>query len=87
MFSTSGVSFPSKPQIVDPEAGTYTTIPLDYKIKYSSLKKSAGISVQWLAPLGLFRFSYAFPMNAEPGDDFRYQDEEERFQFSIGQAF
>ena len=52
-----------------------------------SLKKSAGIAVQWLAPLGLFRFSYAFPMNADKGDDFRYEDEEERFQFSIGQAF
>jgi hypothetical protein len=26
-------------------------------------------------------------MNADPGDNFRYQDEEERFQFSIGQAF
>jgi outer membrane protein insertion porin family len=51
------------------------------------LKKSAGIAVQWLAPLGLFRFSYAFPSNAEKGDAFRYEDEIERFQFSIGQAF
>ncbi len=82
VFSTGGVVFPSKPQPPD-----NSTIPLDYNFKYSSLKKSAGISVQWLAPLGLFRFSYAFPMNADAGDAFRYPDEEERFQFSIGQAF
>jgi outer membrane protein insertion porin family len=63
------------------------TIPLDYKFKYSSLKKSAGIAVQWPAPLGLFRFSYAFPLDAYKGDAFRYEDEEERFQFSIGHAF
>jgi outer membrane protein insertion porin family len=81
VFSTGGVNFFSKPQ---PD-GTRT--PIDYNFAYDNLKKSAGIAVQWLAPLGLFRFSYAFPMNANPGDNFRYQDEEERFQFSIGQAF
>jgi outer membrane protein insertion porin family len=82
VFSTGGVNFTSKPQ---PPDGA--TVPLDYDFKYSALKKSAGIAVQWLAPLGLFRFSYAFPMNADKGDAFRYEDEEERFQFSIGQAF
>jgi outer membrane protein insertion porin family len=91
VFSTNGVSFPSKQAaVINETTGEVTgakTIPLNYKFKYSSLKKSAGISVQWLAPLGLFRFSYAFPMNAEKGDDFRYEDEIERFQFSIGQAF
>jgi len=91
VFSTNGVSFPSKQApVIDETTGQVAgskTIPLNYKFKYSSLKKSAGISVQWLAPLGLFRFSYAFPMNADKGDDFRYEDEVERFQFSIGQAF
>jgi outer membrane protein insertion porin family len=91
VFSTKGVDFYSKPQpVVDPSTGEVSgsfTVPLDYKFKYSSLKKSAGISVQWLAPLGLFRFSYAFPFNADKGDAFRYEDEIERFQFSIGQAF
>ncbi|MEJ0040646.1 MAG: outer membrane protein assembly factor BamA [Gammaproteobacteria bacterium] len=86
VFSTDGVAFTGIPQI-DPDTGEVTTVPLDYKFKYSSLKKSAGISVQWLAPLGLFRFSYAFPMNVDKGDAFRYADEQERFQFSIGQAF
>jgi outer membrane protein insertion porin family len=40
-----------------------------------------GISFQWLAPIGLFRFSYGFPLNE---DEF---DRVERFQFSIGSAF
>jgi outer membrane protein insertion porin family len=43
--------------------------------------------VQWLAPLGLFRFSYGIPLNPYPGDTVRFNDETERFQFSIGQAF
>jgi outer membrane protein insertion porin family len=52
--------------------------PIDYDFKYDKLKHSAGVAVQWLAPLGIFRFSYAFPLNAYKG---------ERFQFSVGQAF
>ena len=44
--------------------------------------------MQWLAPLGVFRFSYAIPLNDERGDTpTRYGDETEGFQFSIGQAF
>jgi outer membrane protein insertion porin family len=81
VFSTGGVNFASKGQLDG------TRIPIDYGFDYSSLKKSVGIGVQWLAPLGLFRFSYAFPLNQDKGDAFRYEDELERFQFSIGQAF
>jgi len=51
------------------------------------LRTSVGIGVQWLAPLGLFRFSYAYPLNEYAGNDRYYGDEIERFQFSIGQAF
>jgi outer membrane protein insertion porin family len=81
VFSTGdGVKF-TKPQ----SDGTFKDV--DYGFAYDNLKKSAGIAVQWLAPLGLFRFSYAFPMNARGEDDTHYADEEERFQFSIGQAF
>jgi outer membrane protein insertion porin family len=43
--------------------------------------------VQWLAPLGLFRFSYAFPLRYRDETELNYGDELERFQFSIGQAF
>jgi outer membrane protein insertion porin family len=61
--------------------------PVNYHFGYDNLKRSTGIAVQWLAPLGLFRFSFALPLNAYPGDTVRFGDETERFQFSIGQAF
>jgi len=58
-----------------------------YEPDLNELRASVGIGVQWLAPLGLFRFSYAFPLNAYDGNDRFFGDELERFQFSIGQAF
>ena len=61
--------------------------PIEYKPEFNELRESVGIGVQWLAPLGLFRFSYAFPLNEYRGNDRFYRDELERFQFSIGQAF
>ena len=61
--------------------------PIEYDFDAGELKQSVGIAAQWLAPLGLFRFSYAFPLNAEDGTDLLYGDETERFQFSIGGAF
>ena len=61
--------------------------PVSYEPEFDELKTSVGIAVQWLAPLGFFRFSYAFPLNEYKGNDRFYGDEIERFQFSIGQAF
>jgi outer membrane protein insertion porin family len=61
--------------------------PVVYHFNYANLKQSTGVAVQWLAPLGLFRFSYGIPLNAFQGDTVRFGDETERFQFSIGQAF
>jgi outer membrane protein insertion porin family len=61
--------------------------PIEYKPDVDELRTSVGIGVQWLAPLGLFRFSYAYPLNPYSGNDRYYGDELERFQFSIGQAF
>ncbi len=61
--------------------------PLSYKPDYNELRTSVGIAVQWLAPLGLFRFSYALPLNEVAGNNRFYGDQIERFQFSIGQAF
>ena len=61
---------------------------LDYGFSYDQLRQSTGIAVQWLAPLGVFRFSYAVPLKKFSGDTAdRYGDETEGFQFSIGQAF
>jgi outer membrane protein insertion porin family len=61
--------------------------PVDYEFDYNELKQSAGIAVQWMAPLGIFRFSYGIPLNQFKGDGIRYPDETEEFQFSIGSAF
>jgi outer membrane protein insertion porin family len=61
--------------------------PVEYDFEYAKLKHSTGFAVQWLAPLGVFRFSYAVPLNAYKGDINTYPDEIERFQFSVGQAF
>jgi len=54
---------------------------LDYDFDLSKLRYSAGIALEWLSPLGVFRFSYGFPLKKED------QDEIEKFQFSIGAAF
>ncbi len=67
--------------------GVDDVTPVNYHFDYANLKRSTGIAVQWLAPLGLFRFSYGVPLNPNPGDTVRFNDETERFQFSIGQAF
>ncbi len=76
VFSTGGVSFFDK--LGD---------PIDYGYDYDKLKKSVGIGVEWLAPLGLLRFSYAMPLNDDAGTDRFFADETEEFQFSIGNAF
>ena len=83
VFSDQNIQFVGMP---DPTTGARQ--PIDYDFSYDDLRQSAGIAVQWLAPLGVFRFSYAIPLNAQRGDTFtRYGDELEGFQFSIGQAF
>ena len=61
--------------------------PVDYHFDYNELKQSAGLAIQWFAPLGIFRFSYGIPLNDYKGDLIRYPDEVERFQFTIGSAF
>jgi outer membrane protein insertion porin family len=62
--------------------------PESYNFKISDIRRSAGISVQWLAPLGLFRFSLGVPLNhTHYNYATTWGDESEVFQFSIGQAF
>lgn len=69
-------------------SGDQTLVPVDYNFSYDELKQSVGVAVQWLAPLGVFRFSYAIPLNDDKQDrPGRWGDETEGFQFSIGQAF
>jgi len=61
--------------------------PADYSFNARELRASTGVAVQWLAPLGLFRFSYAFPLRYRKATEFEYGDQLEGFQFSIGRAF
>ena len=61
--------------------------PVDYDFDAGNLKQSVGLAAQWLAPLGLFRFSYALPLNNDPVTNVLWGDETERFQFTIGGAF
>ncbi len=44
-------------------------------------RASAGMSVQWLSPMGPMIFSFAKPLKEEPGDDTKF------FTFNIGQTF
>jgi outer membrane protein insertion porin family len=77
VFSTDSVQFVGKDGVT----------PVDYDFSFDKIKYSTGVAVQWLAPLGVFRFSYAVPLNDEKGTTIEYGDETEGFQFSIGQAF
>ena len=60
-----------------------------YRFSAKDLKRSVGLAVQWLAPLGLFRFSFGVPLNAKHADPLgrTWGDETEGFQFSVGNAF
>jgi outer membrane protein insertion porin family len=77
VFSTDSVTY----------VGRDGFTPVDYEFSFDNIKYSTGVAVQWLAPLGVFRFSYAFPLNADKSDGITYADQTEGFQFSIGQAF
>ena len=77
VFSTGEVNFVGKDGVT----------PVYYDFAFDKLRYSTGLAVQWLAPLGVFRFSYAFPLNKTKGTVLDYGDETENFQFSIGQAF
>jgi outer membrane protein insertion porin family len=77
VFSTDSVTF----------VGRDGVTPVDYDFSLDEIKYSTGVAVQWLAPLGVFRFSYAVPLNDEKSSGVEYGDETEGFQFSIGQAF
>ena len=65
------------------------TTPQSYNVSsFSDIKRSVGVAVQWLAPLGLFRFSFGVPLNARSSNTFKnWGDETEGFQFSVGNAF
>ena len=69
--------------------GPDNVTPESYRLSsFNDIKRSVGVSVTWLAPIGLFRFSLAVPLNVQHGDGITtWGDETEAFQFSVGQAF
>ena len=84
-FDMGGVYYQgSKETFYGPDGVT----PECWTFHCQGLKRSIGIAVQWLAPLGLFRFSLGLPLNAKSGNGVTtWGDEREVFQFSVGNAF
>ncbi|HET9472648.1 MAG TPA: outer membrane protein assembly factor BamA [Steroidobacteraceae bacterium] len=60
---------------------------VEYPFDLSELRSSTGIALQWLSPMGLFRFSYAIPLRMQHETRREYGDDFEGFQFSVGKAF
>ena len=62
--------------------------PVTYHLNgWGSLRRSVGLAVEWLSPMGLFRFSYGVPLNARRGTIDTWGDQTSGFQFTVGQAF
>jgi outer membrane protein insertion porin family len=59
----------------------------NYQFDLGDVRVSAGIAVQWLSPMGLFRFSWAKPLRYQGETRREFGDELEAFQFSVGPAF
>lgn len=59
----------------------------DYRFDLGEVRTSVGASIQWLSPMGLFRFSYAVPLQHQEQTRRSFGDEIEPFQFSVGTAF
>jgi outer membrane protein insertion porin family len=87
VYSTDGVVFYDTTCVTNSALTCNENNEITYKYSDQDLRMSYGAAVQWLSPMGLFRFSYAFPINAEGFEDNRFGDRTERFQFSIGGAF
>jgi len=77
------------PKLFSKSRGTRLAAFLDFGNVYSTpsafdaseLRASAGISLQWQAPVGPISISYSLPLRSEEGDKI------ERLQFSFGQQF
>ncbi|MEO1574976.1 MAG: outer membrane protein assembly factor BamA [Pseudomonadota bacterium] len=89
VFNTDSTTF----REIFPLESFRTNPELDFAPSTDTLRQSVGLAVEWLAPLGTFRFSYALPFNTvddvrdENGILLRQGDDIERFQFSVGRSF
>ncbi|MEE4185922.1 MAG: outer membrane protein assembly factor BamA [Gammaproteobacteria bacterium] len=92
LFYDVGNVFSTEGTVPWTDATGQLLLPADfYDFDVRQLRTSIGIGAEWLAPLGLFRFSYGIPLNesagAQVGPIRILPDEIERFQFNIGGAF
>jgi outer membrane protein insertion porin family len=53
----------------------------DQRVNLGDLRYSVGFGIAWISPLGPLKFSYAIPINDQPGDQLQ------QFQFQIGTGF
>jgi len=60
---------------------------ISYDVDYNNLKQSFGIAAEWLAPMGLLKFSFGKILNVQEETDRYYGDRTEEFQFTMGNAF
>ncbi|MFQ3217983.1 MAG: outer membrane protein insertion porin family [Paraglaciecola sp.] len=60
---------------------TYNSDPLADYSDYALYRASAGVSVQWLSPMGPMVFSFSRALKEREGDDIKF------FSFNIGQTF
>ncbi len=61
------------------DAGNVFAQPGDWEI--GEIRASGGIAFAWVSPIGALKFSYALPINDQPGDEL------EAFQFNVGTGF
>ncbi|HHB11962.1 MAG TPA: outer membrane protein assembly factor BamA [Chromatiales bacterium] len=61
------------------DAGNVFARPGDWAL--GEIRASAGVAFAWVSPIGALKFSYALPINDQPGDKL------EAFQFNVGTAF
>jgi outer membrane protein insertion porin family len=60
---------------------------LDTSFDYDKLKRSYGLGVEWLSPMGMLQFSYSVPLNADKETDRFFADQTEEFQFTVKNSF
>ena len=83
LMLTARAEVPERIAGLDAGADDYLSKPFDL----GELRSSAGIAVQWLSPMGLFRLSYAVPLRWQDATRRQYGDDIEEIQFSVGTAF
>jgi outer membrane protein insertion porin family len=59
----------------------------EYDFDLGELRVSTGVAIEWLSPMGLFRFSYAMPLRYQKQTRREFGDEIDPFQFTVGKAF